>query len=133
MRKTNNSKIDYDTYCISSLKIKTEHPQTIKNMIQSIINEIINYPIYKNHKFYIGKTDDCDRRLKELEQKREENNETLAERMFVFTDFESQDIISYFETELLNEYKDKYLRCTNIKGGDPPLYHIYLIIWKKEN
>ena len=75
----------------------------------------------------IGKTDDCERRLQEHE------NKTPVKKMFVFTDYESIDKLSYCETHLIKEYKNNYhIRCTNEKNDDPTVHHLYLLIWEEE-
>ena len=131
---SNHPKIDDAKHRISSVDLYAvgNTSTIIKGMIKNHIEKIIAYPEHQNKKFYIGKTDNCEKRLQEHEQI------SPVKKMFVFTDYVLQDRFNDVETQLLSDYKDKHPRCNNVKGANPPSHHtylirhIYLIIWEEE-
>ena len=127
MEEKDNSKIDYKTYCIPPLQlIELKRDQRILyDTIHHRIQLIVNGSKYANHKFYIGKTNDCNRRIKEHERDRN------VEKMFVIVDdCGTSDFIGKLERDFICAYKEHHPNCSNTDNGESSLRFLYIVIWE---
>ena len=126
-----DKRIDYKKHCISEEEIKEKliNPPKLIDYIDEHVKAIIDKE-FPNYEFYIGKTNNCEKRLQQHEQFEQKR---IVEKMFVLVDHNMLNLISALETWFIGKYKEGYHpRGTNKNEGDPPLQYLYLIVWKNK-